>query len=223
MKFIVTLAMLLISISPAFAGNVKLYTDLEFSDKSIQQKSATLPDCNTGEILVNNSGAWYCGKIKFNPATKAIITCTTGGVCSVSTCTVDGYSDCDGSYINGCEVNLLSNKTNCGACGHVCTFNESCVSGSCVLTGPSRILYSGLYGDINTFNVKITVAVGQLAQGTIASLNISDSFGVGISTTLTPNADGWAEYIYTGNLSSVVNYLNVTANIGDKSYFNTIT
>ena len=45
-----------------------------------------------------------------------------------------GFGDCDGVASNGCEVNLLTSKPNCGTCGHHCTGGAlaSCCSGMCV-------------------------------------------------------------------------------------------
>jgi hypothetical protein len=41
-------------------------------------------------------------------------------------------ANCDGNSDNGCEINLLTDNNNCGACGIVCGGGMSCVSGSCV-------------------------------------------------------------------------------------------
>lgn len=45
-----------------------------------------------------------------------------------------GYADCDGMAINGCEVNILTSKPNCGRCGNHCTGGAlaSCCAGMCV-------------------------------------------------------------------------------------------
>jgi hypothetical protein len=41
------------------------------------------------------------------------------------------YADCDKDPKNGCEINLMSDQWNCGACGNVCTSWEYCALGSC--------------------------------------------------------------------------------------------
>ena len=90
MKFLAIMTILLLSVPSAFsAGNIKLYADLEFSDKSVQKKAITLPECVSGEVLVNNSGSWFCGKI--TRILNGIATCI-GSICSVSSC-ASGYSD----------------------------------------------------------------------------------------------------------------------------------
>jgi hypothetical protein len=56
--------------------------------------------------------------------------CSTTGpgcVCNAN------YSNVDGSWINGCEVNLLNDTRNCGAVGHACGASETCNSGVCEL------------------------------------------------------------------------------------------
>lgn len=41
-----------------------------------------------------------------------------------------GFADCDNDIKNGCEVNLMNDDQNCGACGNICTL-EICSLGSC--------------------------------------------------------------------------------------------
>lgn len=55
------------------------------------------------------------------------------GVGSTDSCE-SGYADCDGDATNGCEVNLLSDAGNCGACGNACIAangTPACSSGTC--------------------------------------------------------------------------------------------
>lgn len=52
------------------------------------------------------------------PATNA------GPICVESTCDIacdSGFGDCDSEAGNGCEVNLTSSVSHCGACGNACT------------------------------------------------------------------------------------------------------
>src|SRR5262249_10521751 len=45
--------------------------------------------------------------------------------------------DCNGIASDGCEANLASSATNCGACGHACSTNNdtpACRSGACAVS-----------------------------------------------------------------------------------------
>ena len=57
------------------------------------------------------------------------------GVCQNGQITVKscqrGFADCDGKADNGCEVDLMRDNDNCGACGNACPSLEICVAGIC--------------------------------------------------------------------------------------------
>ncbi len=68
--------------------------------------------------------------------------CATGWSCALGACTppgavdagfvcASGMADCDGNAANGCETNLSSNASSCGACGRLCSAGQSCVAGAC--------------------------------------------------------------------------------------------
>nr|MBK7068859.1 DUF5050 domain-containing protein [Deltaproteobacteria bacterium] len=48
-----------------------------------------------------------------------------------------GRADCDGDASNGCEVDLATSASNCGACGAACGPGSSCVAGACAPTCPA--------------------------------------------------------------------------------------
>jgi hypothetical protein len=80
---------------------------------------------------MNNCGG--CGKrCSSDHGTAAC----SGGVCQLAC--AKGWGDCDGDGSNGCEKDLSSHVTDCGACGSVCgsqnTDAVACVDGSCQLT-----------------------------------------------------------------------------------------
>jgi hypothetical protein len=62
------------------------------------------------------------------------------GECEISGCE-EGWSDCDGDYANGCEIDTASDEDNCGGCGPSGVQCNSlfpnatgqCVGGTCVL------------------------------------------------------------------------------------------
>lgn len=42
-----------------------------------------------------------------------------------------GFADCDALVTNGCEINVVNNSNNCGACGNTFTSEKKCVNGVC--------------------------------------------------------------------------------------------
>ncbi len=67
--------------------------------------------------------------------TNASPTCSTG-TCAIAACNA-GYGNCDGVDGNGCETDLTSTLTHCGACGNACSLahaTAACSAGSCVVS-----------------------------------------------------------------------------------------
>ncbi len=62
---------------------------------------------------------------------NATTTCAAGA-CGF-TC-LSGYADCDRNPSNGCEVNVRTSESSCGACGTVCGVGRVCSNGSCQFT-----------------------------------------------------------------------------------------
>jgi hypothetical protein len=85
---------------------------------------------------------------------NAITTCSNevcGFMCNL------GYVDCDLNPANGCEVNTNSDASNCGSCGHTCSFEQYCSSGTCQ---KATLIYV-ISGDQNPTEV-YNIATGQL-------------------------------------------------------------
>jgi len=69
----------------------------------------------------------------------------SSGSCTVASCNTN-HGNCDGSASNGCEVNLLTNNSNCGSCVNACTGGKTCNSGTCssiVGTYNATVAFSG--------------------------------------------------------------------------------
>src|SRR5262249_23760543 len=83
-------------------------------------------------LNTSTSSCGGCGKSCTNPnGTAACV----GGACT-PTCFA-GFGNCDGNAANGCETNINTSTSNCGACGNVCTNangGTTCVNGACVPT-----------------------------------------------------------------------------------------
>ena len=72
------------------------------------------------------------------PASGGAPACT-GGLCSVSTC-VPGFGDCN-PMVSGCETNINTSASNCGACGNACSFPNAavaCAAGSCTIASCNK-------------------------------------------------------------------------------------
>lgn len=55
--------------------------------------------------------------------------------CAIAKCN-PGWADCDGSYLDGCEINTDSNVGNCGGCNNPCVLPNAtpkCVGGMCAV------------------------------------------------------------------------------------------
>eukprot|EP00698_Gefionella_okellyi_P006051 TRINITY_DN1551_c0_g1_i1.p1 TRINITY_DN1551_c0_g1~~TRINITY_DN1551_c0_g1_i1.p1 ORF type:complete len:660 (-),score=63.48 TRINITY_DN1551_c0_g1_i1:95-2008(-) len=73
-----------------------------------------------------------CGGNTCGGVPNAVSTVLT---CAVSQCAA-GFADCNRMYGDGCEISLLADPSNCGACNSVCSSNNgvaNCHDGSCGL------------------------------------------------------------------------------------------
>ena len=90
----------------------------------------------------SESDCGFCGNICDPP--NASGNCV-GGICKVGSCE-SGYGNCDFDGFTGCETNIITDISNCGSCGNLCSNshgNTSCGSGTC------QPICSGQYGDCN--------------------------------------------------------------------------
>jgi hypothetical protein len=81
------------------------------------------------EVNVNTS-LIHCGSCG-----NACGTANGTASCSTGTCQIacaNGYANCDGNHLNGCEKNLLTDPANCGVCGRSCGTDSTCSAGFCV-------------------------------------------------------------------------------------------
>jgi len=70
------------------------------------------------------------------------------GTCTVSACD-QGFGDCDGEAVDGCETDLSSSPEDCGSCGNACAFAHAaaeCRAGTCQM-GACQAGYSDCNGD----------------------------------------------------------------------------
>jgi len=100
------------------------------------------------------------------PPPNVVATCTAG-VCGTTGDCVIGFADCDGMAASGCEVDVLTDVNNCGACAMPCPAlphaTPTCTGGGCAIAGCDpgfadcdHSVYSGceidLGSDVNNCN-----------------------------------------------------------------------
>jgi hypothetical protein len=72
--------------------------------------------------------------------TDGLVCCTSGKgsrCMSVDKCKgdlicPDGYGNCNGDITDGCEIDLMTDGNNCGACGNRCDDGDACTTDTCV-------------------------------------------------------------------------------------------
>lgn len=85
-----------------------------------------------------------CGAACPQPA-GATVACVNAA-CTLTACADPTYRDCDGNAANGCEMNIVSDRNNCGACGVRCGARQMCTAGRCVCqTGTDNLCGNACY------------------------------------------------------------------------------
>jgi hypothetical protein len=100
---------------------VSLYTDAN-NCGACGKACAQGQQCVNGQCMAQNG----CGQCNLPNATSKCV----NNVCMIAQCNA-GYADCNQLYADGCEVNINSDKNNCGACGQVCGANKTCTNALC--------------------------------------------------------------------------------------------
>ncbi len=145
--------------------------------------------CGIGtDVDINNCGA--CGNVCAQVANASVV--CAGGKCTIDSCDF-GYADCDGVFENGCEVNTMTDGSNCGTCGTSCG-GEACVTGTCASSESSfNVVESQLitYQDITYTLLKVTLAsnMSVAANWCYEYKNLCADFG-GVPTGCGSNFNG---------------------------------
>ncbi len=127
-----------------------------------------------------------CGNVC--PASAHATAACRIGVCSGGTCSA-GYANCDATGTNGCEVILLTDPSNCGACGRVCPTDQSCTNGVCAAcTGSGMATCTGVCRDLaNDVNhcggCGVVCPAGRVCQGGACAVSCSAAGTTGCAGT----------------------------------------
>jgi hypothetical protein len=133
--------------------------------------------------------------------------------CKVGSCNA-GFADCNGVAADGCETNLNTSATNCGACGKVCAGGQSCVSASCVCqlshsNGLGQTYLDcgnplGTPGNAATYNATMaTEAATSAFSGTVSILPAACA---GASAALNQSGTACGVWTYNGTAAGYVHY-----------------
>ena len=103
----------------------------------IDSCDAGYDDCNStygdgceADLNTETDNCGLCARLCDTP--NATSACNSG-VCEISSCTAP-WSDCNGLYGDGCESDISSSTSHCGACDDACAADNAapeCVSGQC--------------------------------------------------------------------------------------------
>ncbi len=119
-----------------------------------QGGSCTVSGCETGfadcnelpvdgceiDIKTDPDHCGECGQV-CSGFPNAVPICRNGA-CAMGACE-PGFGNCNGSSFDGCETEIDSNTSNCGACGMACEVWEFCVAGSCTDQCPDGLTNCG--------------------------------------------------------------------------------
>lgn len=90
--------------------------------------------CCDGACIDVTRDTRHCGACGEACGTQGAVATCQAGVCRVA-CT-EGFADCNLLARDGCEVNLRTSATDCGACGAACVLpsaTPACIAGQCAI------------------------------------------------------------------------------------------
>ncbi|MFO0650095.1 MAG: MopE-related protein [Polyangiales bacterium] len=118
-----------------------------------------------------------------------------GGACALS-CAA-GRADCDGDALNGCEVDLASDRANCGRCGNRCAVaSDACVAGSCLAQPFASSGAEGAFAPMQAADAGAGPTLVTLPAGVHHFTSVTIPAGV----TVVTDGDGVLEIRATGDV-----------------------
>ncbi len=107
--------------------------------------------CET-DLRTSTDHCGVCGRACRLP--NASPRCDSG--CQIAACT-EGFGDCDGSVLNGCEADLRSNVARCGACTFACALGagSTCAAARCTRPSTRWVREPGSGGTTDEFGLAV--------------------------------------------------------------------
>jgi Right handed beta helix region len=114
-------------------GVISSYGDNYIDGNGSNTGSLTPPD-GSACTLNGLSGTIVNGKCTIPDGTACPLNHASGttlnGTCTIQACFA-GFADCNNQAVDGCEVNVSTDRNNCGSCGRVCAVGKTCIAGAC--------------------------------------------------------------------------------------------
>lgn len=173
-------------------------TGTESEGGSATTEPSTGPSSTTTALPTGTSGSStgvpepFCGDGNVDPGEDCDADDLENAVCNdcLFAC-VEGFTDCDGDPLTGCEADLQVDGANCAVCGRAC-FSDSCSEAVCAAQNALALMLGG--GDPTNSIVRQgdILVVAESFFGAIRGVRISDQ----TTSIVVPSAE-------TGNRSSL--------------------
>ncbi len=133
-----------IASDPANCGACGTICSFGHAAAKCEQGICVMADCDPGHADCNadpsdgceintQTNPLHCGGCDLECPDSGGIPLCQGGMCKINPCG-SGLGNCDGDDKNGCETDVTSSTSNCGACGNLCALTHAdpaCVLSSC--------------------------------------------------------------------------------------------